>query len=256
MDNNIVYEGFDWKSFKTESIRGKINNILQTIPSDVESIIDIGCGNGLITNILAKNYKVVGVDRSENALKYVETEKINASCDAIPIKDKKYDMVFSSELLEHLPDTILQGTVKEMSRLSDKYIFITVPNNENPDKLMIECPKCKYVFNSPHHLRSFTEEKLQLLFPEFKVVDSFVYGKKVRYYNPKLLKAKKTLVPSKSWIPYYWIKKDNRKTICPSCENAFEYSYTFNPISTTIDIFNVIISPKKPYWLFVLFEKK
>lgn len=256
MDNKKIYDDYDWASFKISALRGKVQKVIETIPQEVETIIDIGCGNGVITNVLGKEYQVLGVDRSEKALKFVETEKLAASCDSIPIVDKKFDMVFSSELLEHLPDLVLENTVKEMARLTNKYILITVPNNENPDKLLIECPNCKYVFNSPHHLRSFTEEKLALLFPGFEIVNSFVYGLKVRYYNRKLLDVKRKWTPSESWIPYYWIKKDARKTTCPSCENIFEYNYRFNPISTTIDIMNVIISPKKPYWLFVLFEKK
>lgn len=256
MDNKAFYEKFDWASFKYDTLKPKVEKVLMSIPEDVKTILDVGCGNGIITNVLGQNYDVTALDRSSEALKFVETKKINSSADAIPLKDSSFDMVFSSELLEHLPDKVLDGTIKEIKRISNKYIFITVPNDENPDKLLIKCPKCNYIYNSPSHLRSFNLNKLQKLFPDYKLNNSFTFGKKVRYYNPVILKLKRNLTPAKSWIPYFWIDKSKRKTTCPGCENEFENEYKFNPITTGLDTLNVLISPKKDYWLFAIFEKK
>ncbi len=254
MDNIKIYEDFNWEELHAEKLKPKIEKILKLIPSDVKTIIDVGCGNGVITNVLAKKFDITGVDRSEKALSYVETSKIRASCDSIPAKSGNYDMAFSSELLEHLEDDVLKGTVAEMKRLSKKYILITVPNDENPNKLAIKCPECGLIFNRPNHLRNLNLEKCKSLFPEYKVVESFTFGNRVRYYQPAILSSKLKLSPSSSWIPYYWISKDKRKTICPRCVHPFTYKYRFNLIAFTHDIINVIVSPKKPYWLFVLFE--
>jgi SAM-dependent methyltransferase len=256
MDNKTVYENFDWESFKSEALNGKIEKVIESIPFDVKSILDIGCGNGLITNQLANKYEVTAVDRSEQALKFVKTKKIQASASNIPLNDNSFDLVFSSELLEHLPDDILNGTVSEINRLSKKYIFITVPNNENPDKLLIQCPECKYIFNSPNHLRSFDVNKLKSHFPDYKLINTFAYGKKVRYYNRKITYLKRNLVPSKSWLPIYWMPKEKRNTTCPSCEYKFENPFKFNIFSFGLDMLNIIVSTKKPYWLFAVFEKK
>ncbi|NOX84451.1 MAG: class I SAM-dependent methyltransferase [Chlorobi bacterium] len=256
MDNKTIYEEYDWSSLKESVLKEKIQKVMELIPQDVQTIVDIGCGNGVITNILGQNYNVTGVDRSEYALSFVETQKIQASADKIPLPDHSYDLVFSSELLEHLDDKVFENSVKEMKRLSKKYIFITVPNDENPDKLSIKCPQCSYLYNSPNHLRSFKSHDFYSLFPEYEMISIFTFGKKVRYYNPFLLNIKKKISPSQSWIPYYWMPKTKRKTICPNCEHEFYNQYKFNLFATSIDILNVLISPKKPYWLFVLMEKK
>lgn len=256
MDNKEVYEKFDWGSLKHEHLKDKIQKIFEIIPEDVTNILDVGCGNGVITNALDSSYEVTAVDRSENALSFVKTKKVKASSDNIPLKDSEFSMVFSSELLEHLDDQTLTKTISEFKRLTNKYIFITVPNAENPDKLSIKCPKCGYIFNSPNHLRSFKKNDFSKLFSEFEILTSFAYGNKIRYYNKTILNIKKKITPSHSWIPYYWVPKDKRNKNCPSCEHQFSYEYKFNPISTSLDILNALISPKKLYWLFILMKKK
>ena len=94
MDNSQVYEKFDWDSLTDSSLSGKISRIFETIPGDVNEILDVGCGNGVITNALGDKYNVTGVDRSTAALKSVKTKKVQASADSIPIEDNSFDMVF------------------------------------------------------------------------------------------------------------------------------------------------------------------
>lgn len=256
MDNKTIYEKYDWSALKESHLKEKIAKVIEMIPEDVKTIVDIGCGNGVITNVLGQNYDITGVDRSEHALSMVKTRKIKASADDIPLEDKSFDMVFSSELLEHLEDDTFRGAISEIKRLSKKYVFITVPNEENPDKLSIKCPACSYVYNSPNHLRRFKSGDFKSLFPEYNIISSLTFGTRVRYYSPALLKLKKQFSPASSWIPYYWMPEEKRKTVCPKCEHEFVNQYHFNPIATAIDIANVLISQKKPYWLFILMEKK
>lgn len=256
MDNKTIYEKFDWSKLDYPVLKEKIKKVLEFIPEGVKTIADIGCGNGVITNILGQQYEVTAIDRSASALEYVNTKKLQASADSIPLPDNSFDLVFSSEMLEHLEDKVLKGTLTEMKRLSRKYIFITVPNYENPDKLSIQCPKCKFIYNRPNHLRSFKLDSFHDLFPEYQIIQSLAFGNNTRYYSPFLLKFKRKISPASSWIPNYWISANDRKTICPNCELEFIYSYRFNPLASAVDMLNLLVSPKKPYWLFVLMERR
>lgn len=255
MDNPLIYEKHNWQNLNNAKLKEKLNLIEKLIPDSVTSIVDVGCGNGVITNYLAKKYKVVGVDRSSKALEFVSGDKVQASSDNIPLPNGSFDLVLSSELLEHLEEKVFEGTVIELKRLSKRYVLITVPNQENPNKLSIRCPSCSYIFNRPNHLRSIGVADLIKNFPDFKVVSVHTIGKKVRYYNPRLLTLKISYTPSHAWIPYFWISKDDRITICPKCSTGFSYPYKFNIFSTIVDVVNVLISPKRPYWLVVLLEK-
>ena len=254
MDNEKYYEVYDWSNFKDASENTKI--IASLIPSDVVSIADVGCGNGLITNELGKKYTIVGIDRSEAALKNVTTDKLQASCDAIPLNDQSYDLVLSSELLEHLDSTTFDKTILELKRISRKYILISVPFDESLNKGMIQCPKCELIYHRCYHQRRFSAAYFESIFPEYSLIATKTFGLNVRVYNEKIAKIKHKLTPSNTWIPYYWAKRNERKTMCPKCENEFDYPFKFNPISFLLDCLNVVITKKIPFHLIVLLEKK
>ena len=256
-DNVYYYEEFDWaKANLAVNLQEKVQMILELIPSDVKSVLDVGCGDGTISNILSERYTVIAVDRSPNALQFVKAPRLLASAHQMGIKEQAFDLVFSSEMLEHLPDPIFDKAISEIQRVSRKYIIFTFPNEENIDKGLVECPECRYRFNKIYHLRSLNQKYIADLLPEFLVVKSFAFSSKIRRYNPFLLKIKHNLSPSDSWIPPNWTRNGNRKTACPNCGNSFEIPYKFNIIARICDLMNILFSPKKPYQLFVLLKKK
>lgn len=254
MDNSKYYETFDWDNF-TDATENLVQ-ISNLIPDDVHSIADIGCGNGLITNKLGERFKVIGIDRSVEALKNVTTDKLQASCDDIPLPDQSYDLILSSELLEHLDDKTFHKTIEEIKRLSKKYIIISVPNEESLSKGMIQCPKCEKIYHRCYHQRKFSLKDFENYFPEFEIIGSKTFGLNVRVYLDKIAKWKHKLTPPKSWIPYYWAKKGERTTMCPQCENHFDYPFSFNPISFSLDSLNVVLTKKIPFHLVVVLKRK
>jgi SAM-dependent methyltransferase len=255
MDNKKYYENFDWESVTHEILNPFLVHIKKTIPAGVKNILDVGCGNGVVTNELAREYKVTGLDRSEHALSFVKTEKIHSSSDSIPLPDQSFDLVLSTELLEHLDEPMFQKTISEISRVSREYIMITVPFEENIEKNKIRCPNCGYVYHRGYHLRSFNRSDLEKAFPRCEVLKHHVLGVKVRDYSPFLSRIKHKCTPATSWISFFWVKKDQRNTLCPQCENQFQYLYRFNLLGLLIDLVNILVSPKKPYWQLVLFKK-
>jgi DNA-directed RNA polymerase subunit RPC12/RpoP len=196
------------------------------------------------------------VDRSETALSFVRTRKIHASSDRIDLPDRSFDMVFSSELLEHLESPVFEGTLTEMKRLSRKYLFITVPNDQSVEKDFIRCPSCGHVFNRAYHIRRFDAAGLAACFPEFHVKKSLTLGLGKRGYVPFLARIKHRITPASSWIAPFWADRGHRQSMCPSCSAEFEYPYRFHPVGFFLDIMNIPLSPKRPYWLMMLFEKE
>jgi len=254
-DNKKVYENLNWHDLTEEVLKDKIAIILKNIPTGVKTILDIGCGNGAITNVLGQHYDVTGLDRSETALSFVKTKRVKAEISDLPFADNSFDLVLSSEVLEHITDRDFDDSIMELKRVAKKYIMISVPNAENVEKSLIQCTACDYVYNRSYHFRGFNEKSLADLFSDHQLLSVRKFGKKVRYYNPLLAKLKHRISPSLSWIPYYWTPLAKRNTTCPHCEEKYVYKYRFNLLATFCDLMNVIISPKKPYWLMEIFEK-
>lgn len=73
-------------------------------------ILDLGCGNGSFSNLIAQQgYEVVGVEESESGVKVAQLNFpncrfIQASISALPYAEleNSFDIVFSSEVIEHL----------------------------------------------------------------------------------------------------------------------------------------------------------
>ncbi|HRR98250.1 MAG TPA: class I SAM-dependent methyltransferase, partial [Candidatus Syntrophosphaera sp.] len=108
------YSEHTWKHYDSEGRSlERLACIKKMIPEDVKTILDAGCGNGIITNELARDYEVTALDPSAIALQYVQCAKICASIDAIPFPDNSFDLVCSNEVLEHLDDITLQKGIQE-----------------------------------------------------------------------------------------------------------------------------------------------
>lgn len=101
-----------------------------------ELILDIGCGLGRTTlffrNIGLRN--TIGIDWSIEGLKVCEKNdlKINKDvflmdCQKTSFKDRYFKLVFSEGILEHFKDFF--PLVKEMARISNKYIYVLQPNH-------------------------------------------------------------------------------------------------------------------------------
>ncbi len=149
--------------------RERIIDTYKLIPKDVTSIADIGCGNGIFANYIVKKnkkIKVVGVDESISALKYVNTQKKEGNIISLPLKDQEFDLVAALEVIEHLSVEDYRLAQKELARVSKKYILISVPNNENLRSNFIECPECHSQFSRSFHKRSFNANVLNSLFVE------------------------------------------------------------------------------------------
>lgn len=235
----------------------KINIFLEIIPDDTETILDVGCGNGAITNILSKRYNVVGFDRSKEALKHVNTKTVQGSCDNLPFEDNAFDMVLCSEVLEHLPTDILNKTVSEIKRVSKKYILISVPYKEQLQLYFIKCPKCGTISHVYGHLHSFDENLLKNMFADCDLIYETLCGAMMPPDYPSfLLKFRQKI------LGVYWDATPNYYPMCPNCKNT-DYRIKHPWLDKifrlgTYAIFRVVTfnKPKHPDWIVALFKHK
>ncbi len=143
-------------------------NILNSVPSSFDSFIDIGCGDGYVLYYFKEKYhnkKLFGLDISEMRIRTTRanvplSHLIRSDVHHLPFPDNSFDVVICSELLEHILD--YKKTIEELTRISNRWIIITVPNELQPVPIM--CPKCKTKHFLDGHVNYFTEKKLKSFF--------------------------------------------------------------------------------------------
>jgi len=97
---------------------------------DLNSIIDIGCGEGFIINCLNRP-DITGVDISKKALniakqKNPECNFCTGSVYDLSFKKNSFDLVIATEVLEHLENP--EKALQEIKRISKNYCLFSVPN--------------------------------------------------------------------------------------------------------------------------------
>lgn len=103
-------------------------------------ILDIGCAEGKIANILFRNQKLFGLDidwefLKENNKAGVYKALVLADACSLPYKEKVFGGIFSNCVVEHIPN--IDGLLNEARRvLKDGGIFLfTVPSDTFTDSL-------------------------------------------------------------------------------------------------------------------------
>lgn len=103
-------------------------------PLKPESILDAGCGEGFTMEKLSKSKigeKLEGIEYSKEAISFgrklfPDLKFIHGSVYELPYKNNSFDLVICTEVLEHLEEPT--RALKEILRVSKKYLIISVPN--------------------------------------------------------------------------------------------------------------------------------
>lgn len=145
-----------WGKSAEEYQRQVLKDIISLIPENTESILDVGCGDGHITNYLPETIRVIGLDISESALKHVKREVVIGDITRLPFPDKSIDLVMANDVLEHIVDSDYFNAIKELQRVAKKYLLITLPYNEDYQSRLAKCAECGCVYHINWHQRTYT----------------------------------------------------------------------------------------------------
>lgn len=114
---------------KINFILGELYKLNEDV-RDLE-ILDVGSGNGFLSYYLEKEFKdITCMDFSQAILDINPCKnKILAKAEQLPFPDKRFDVVFSSNILHHLSDPIV--ALKEMRRVAKKFVIVSDVNRKN-----------------------------------------------------------------------------------------------------------------------------
>jgi 2-polyprenyl-3-methyl-5-hydroxy-6-metoxy-1,4-benzoquinol methylase len=147
--------------------------LLSTLESlDFTSALDVGCSEGYFSNVVRDRFgaEVWGVDLSTVALaKAHENYGLSvAAADAkrLPFSDGSFDLVYSTEVIEHVLDPELM--IAELRRVSRGIVLVTTPVSQTADEHEPD-------FDLKHegHINNFDTGTVQRLFGPDATLGSF-----------------------------------------------------------------------------------
>ena len=198
--NNPFIEEELWKDLETSTIK-----LLEKIGEPVVKksiVLDVGVGTGRLLNIIEAREKF-GIDISIPYLKKVKKLGIDVICskvEDIPYENESFDIVFATDILEHVLD--LNKAIKEITRLLKPkgYFILRVPYKEDIENYLKE--EYPYKFS---HLRNFDISTIKAFFTRIFNYDIIDYCFSQPYYKPN--NAKLRLLSEKS--PLFSFLKSN-----------------------------------------------
>jgi len=173
-----------WGPYSSTRERNRADQILKMLPEKVFSILDVGCGSGVITNSIESPF-VVGLDAARTPLMRVKKHAIQGSIDSFPLKANEFDLVIITEVLEHLDNETFIKAIQEVERLAASYLLISVPFDEDVESTLCKCIECGNLFNPYYHCQRF---------------GSLWFAKFFFNYQPIKIVYSTLTTPSSKWI--------------------------------------------------------
>jgi 2-polyprenyl-3-methyl-5-hydroxy-6-metoxy-1,4-benzoquinol methylase len=123
------------------------NAISKNIPISGQ-ILDVGCGNGIISRAVGSlGYTVTGIDSSEKTIEAAKAANKLPNVSFMVVgageftpQDGRYAAVICSEVLEHLHQPGKLLSVLHQSLADDGILVVTVPNGRGPRELFVTRP--------------------------------------------------------------------------------------------------------------------
>ncbi len=185
---NSVFKITGRHFFESQEDMKKIVSMLKK--NNVQNVLDLGCGSGRHTVMLAKNgFKVFGMDISEAGLKLtrewlkeykLKAKLIKASCyKRFPYKDNFFDALVSIQVIHHAKIKDIRYCLSEIKRVVKKngIIFITMSKENirlSKRRAKIIAPRTHIMLKGhekgvPHYI--FTKALIKKEFKEFEILD-------------------------------------------------------------------------------------
>jgi 2-polyprenyl-3-methyl-5-hydroxy-6-metoxy-1,4-benzoquinol methylase len=181
-------------------VLGRYKNMLKLVKNEIGNlrdikVLDIGCGDGVLSYLFAKEKAdVSGLDYSDIAINFAKekTKKYNidfrqGSAYELPFKDNSFDVIISSDVIEHLEDVFLYlSEIKRVAK-NDALIVISTPIKYT-----------EYPLDKEHVIEWFPDEYRE-------VIDRYMGKSKYYYSHPLALEDIYQLpILGKQWLRLFF----------------------------------------------------
>lgn len=150
----------------------KRGHLLRNLVTAEDYMLDVGCGEGLITSVIAtKNQNIIGCDYSNEAINiarklYPHIKFVYSNSTNLRFKDETFTKVIFSDIAEHLLPIQFIKSLKEIKRVlkKDGILILATPLTANKKNT----PTYSHIYE---YSKNEIESILQKIFLEVKLID-------------------------------------------------------------------------------------
>ena len=153
------------------------------LPSQAESILEIGSFDGRLTSTIQHRKGLVALDIVRDDFPkslQISVPFVQGSIEALPFRENAFSCVVCTEVIEHLASEIYSASLKELEKAAESWIVLSVPYNELLEEGFMKCDHCHSAFHIWGHKRKFDDEALNNLFKSFSIKRKIRIGEKWR----------------------------------------------------------------------------
>ena len=145
-----------------------------------ESILDVGCGEGVLTLEWAERLgarRVVGIDLDDPKLRSEWEKRSRPNLEfrveeatSLSFEDDSFDMACATEVLEHVPEP--EATLAEMARVARRHLLVSVPREPLWRGLnMARGAYLRDLGNTPGHVNHWSKRSFMSLLGRYGEVE-------------------------------------------------------------------------------------
>ncbi len=148
-------------------------------PEKVFKILDVGGYNGRLAWFMPKNGELTVLD-AKPAPEGVKTNYIQGDASQLPFADGSFDLVISSDVLEHLPADKRPQMLQEMLRVSRRHAILAAPFNNIFNQKAEELINQQFIeyTGQPH---PFLKEHQQFGLPEIEQMEEILHQQNIYF---------------------------------------------------------------------------
>lgn len=233
----------------------RISDLMSVVPKGMESVLDIGARDGYLSEMLTHYFtRVTALDLEKPAFTIPNVETVKGDVTCLDITDNSFDIVFCSEVLEHIPSDQLQTACTEISRIAKNCMVIGVPYRQDTRVGKTTCGNCGYINPPWGHVNTFDEHRLKQLFPGAKSISTTYIGSTTERTN-----FVSSLLNNLAGNPWGTYDQDEECVQC-GCnlekpENINILKKILSKLAKLLNIIQHIFIKPSPLWIHVVFCK-
>jgi SAM-dependent methyltransferase len=155
----------------------RTGDLMSVVPAGVRSVLDVGARDGFFSKLLAdRGAAVTALDLERPMIDDVRVQCVKGDVTALDFADASFDLVFCTEVLEHIPSRLLARACQEIARVARQFVIIGVPYRQDLRVGRTTCQHCGQVNPPWAHVNRFDTSRLRRLFPDLVIVSQSFVG--------------------------------------------------------------------------------